>query len=335
MKQQKRSEQRRAVVTGATGFIGEALCRELLTQGYAVTAVIRPGSTKRGKLEALQEPASQVMGVDREVLTSYPALGEGNGTLQIKELPLRELSHLAEDDMQADVFYHLAWDGSSGQEREQFEVQVSNVSYMADAVRAAKKCGCRVFIGAGSQAEYGIVQEKASEEKTVPKPFMMYGAAKLAAYHMGRLVAEQEGIPLIWPRIYSVYGPGENPGTLVSYLVETLHKGEIPQVTECENLWDFTYIDDCVRMLRMLGERQKAEGIYNLSTGEPRPLKAFVEEIRDVVNPGAEIAFGAKQANPNRTFWLDPEVKQIRMICGACRVAFAEGIRRKVESRRK
>lgn len=327
----QKAEKRRAIVTGATGFIGTALCRELLECGYAVTAVIRPGSVKRGKLEALQESAGQEDATkerqgDDSVRTEEP------GRLQIKELSLGELSRLAEGGTQADVWYHLAWNGSSGAERELFEVQVSNVSYTAEAIRAAKKCGCRTFIGAGSQAEYGIVHGKAKEKETVPKPFLMYGAAKLAAYQMGRLVAEQEGISFVWPRIYSIYGPGENPGTLVSYLVETLQRGEVPQVTECENLWDFTYIGDCVRMLRMLGESPKAEGIYNLSAGEPRLLKEFVEAIRDVVHPGAEIAFGARDSDPQRTFWLDPEVGRIQEICGKCRIRIQEGIQKKVQA---
>lgn len=334
------AKRRRAIVTGATGFIGTALCQELLTHGYEVTAVIRPGSSKRKKLEALQHTDCQRsvrtagnrwQGAE-ELTSDFAAKAvEKKSGLQIRELPLDNLSLLTDEGRCADLFYHLAWNGSSGQEREQFEMQVSNVSYTAEAIRTAKRCGCRAFIGAGSQAEYGVVRGKAVEEQTVPKPFMMYGAAKLAAYQMGKLVAEQEGVAFIWPRIYSIYGPGENSGTLVSYLVETLKKGEVPQVTECENLWDFTYIGDCVRMLRMLGESLEAKGIYNLSAGEPRPLKEFVEEIRDMVNLGIEIGFGAKKADPERTFWLQPDVTKIRKICGMCRTHFRDGIQRKAQ----
>lgn len=323
------TEGRRAIVTGATGFIGMALCRELLMHGYGVVAVIRPGSSKRKTLESLMDLVMQEKVPERTMQASDPVPEVGTGSLQIKEFPLGDLFRLAEGGTQADVCYHLAWNGSSGQEREQFEAQVSNVAYTADAIRAAKKCGCTKFIGAGSQAEYGIVRGRADEETTVPNPFMMYGAAKLAAYQMGKLVAQQEGISLIWPRIYSVYGRGENPGTLVSYLVDTLQKGAIPQVTECENLWDFTYIDDCVRMLRMLGESPKAKGIFNLSAGEPKPLKEFVKEIRDIVNPETNIAFGAKKADWDRTFWLQPDVTKIREICGACRTSFMDGIQKK------
>lgn len=195
----------KAVITGATGFIGTALCEEMLKNGHEVTAVIRPGSEKRKKL------------------CFSAAL---NTHLEVVEAALEDFKGLGDQIGKADVFYHLAWNGTSGAAREDFDIQQANIGYMANAVRAAVKCGCRKFVGAGSQAEYGVVHGIAREAETVPHPFMMYGAAKLAAYQMGQVLAKQLGIQLVWPRIYSVYGVGENPGTLVNYVIDTLRKGE-------------------------------------------------------------------------------------------------------------
>lgn len=297
----------KAIVTGATGFIGAALCREMLQNGHEVVAVIRPGSTKKEKLQ----------------------FGEiARGGLAVLEIPLGELEDLAAVS-DADVFFHLAWNGSSGGEREDFDAQYANIGYTAAAVRAAKKCGCRKFVGAGSQAEYGVVQETAEEDRTPPNPFMMYGAAKLSACHMGRLVAEQEGISFVWPRIYSVYGVGENPGTLVNYVMDTLRKGGIPELSPCENMWNFLYITDCVRALRMLAESGTARGVYHVASKDTRLLKEYVAEMRDLIAPGAELRFGAKQAVPERTFWLQPDVAKLEKIGFRAEVSFAEGIRRK------
>lgn len=299
----------KAIVTGATGFIGTALCREMIQNGHEVMAVIRPGNTKKEKLQ----------------------LGESaRGGLTVLEMPLGELEDLAAVVSDADVFFHLAWNGSSGGEREDFEAQYANIGYTAAAVRAAKKCGCRKFVGAGSQAEYGVVQETAEEERTPPNPFMMYGAAKLSACHMGRLVAEHEGISFVWPRIYSVYGVGENPGTLVNYVMDTLRKGEIPELSPCENMWNFLYITDCVRALRMLAECENARGVFHVASKDTRLLKEYVTEMRDLIAPGAELGFGAKQANPRRTFWLQPDMTKLEKIGFRAEVSFAEGIRRKI-----
>lgn len=331
----------RAIVTGATGFIGTALCRELLENGHEVWAVIRPGSAKREKLnfgrisedrqpEDRQLKSSQ--SGDKQLKNNQSGDKQQTQKLHIMELSLEQLPELPEYIESADVFYHLAWNGSAGAEREDFDIQYTNIRYTAQAVRAAVKCGCRKFVGAGSQAEYGVVREGAVEYGTVPQPFMMYGAAKLAAYHMGRLVAGQEGIAFVWPRIYSVYGVGENAGTLVSYVADTLKRGDVPELTPCENMWNFLEITDCARALLLLGERQHTEGIYHVASEDTRLLKEFVEEMRDVIAPGCALGFGMKKSDPERTFWLKPDTERLRELGFREEVRFEEGIRKKILS---
>lgn len=299
----------KVIVTGASGFIGSALCKELLENGHKVVAIVRPGSTKKDKL---------IFDIDYQ------------DKFQILEIALSDMRRLPELITKADVFYHLAWNGSSGMAREDFDIQSTNIDYTAEAMRVAVKCGCSKFIGAGSQAEYGVVHGVAREEETVPKPFMMYGAAKLAAYQMGQVLAKQLRISFVWPRIYSVYGVGENPGTLVNYVIDSLKNGVTPELSPCENMWNFMYITDCVRALRILGEREDTEGIYHVASDDTRLLKEFVKEIRDIVAPGIELGFGMKQSNPEKTFCLEPDVKKMKTLGWTCNVSFQRGIERKV-----
>lgn len=301
----------RCIVTGATGFIGKALCRELLCQGHEVSAIIRPGSARKGRMASFM----------------------GEEKFRILELPLGELeSYARREKISADVFFHLAWNGSAGEDRENFDMQEENLSYLADAIRTAKVCGCQRFVGAGSQAEYGVLQGKAYEDKAVPHPFMMYGATKNAACLMGRILAKQCGITFIWPRIYSVYGVGENPGTLVNYVIETLQQGKRPELSPCENMWNFLYITDCAKQLVALGLSENAEGIYHLASQDTRLLKDFVKEIRDIVVPGLELGFGCRSADSQKTFWLEPDVSRIESIIKLDYVSFEEGIRCKLAS---
>lgn len=295
----------KVIVTGATGFIGTALCRELLQNGHEVIAVIRPDSKRKGKLYLEEEQGANC---------------------RILELSLDNLASLSEMVEKADVFYHLAWNGAAGAEREDFDIQYTNIGYTAAAVRAATQCGCKKFIGAGSQAEYGVVSGMAKEEETLPRPFMMYGAAKLAACHMGRLVAKREQISFVWPRIYSIYGVGENAGTLVSYVIDTLKKGGVPELSPCENRWNFMHITDCAEALRILGERKETEGIYHVASEDTRLLKEFVEEIRDIVSPGSALRFGAKKSDPERTFQLEPDTKRLKDLGFYAKKCFRGGI---------
>ena len=290
----------RVLITGATGFIGVALCKEMIKNGNEVTAIIRENSNKKSKLP-------------KEV--------------KIVELSLDKLN---EFNGNYDLMYHLAWNGSSGNDRNDFDMQYSNIKYTIEAIKLAKRCTCKKFIGAGSQAEYGVVHGEAKEDETICKPFMMYGAAKLAAYHMGKIVAEQEGISFVWPRIYSVYGVGENEGTLISYLVKTLQEGNVPELSACENMWNFMYIDDCTRALRMLGENKEAEGIYNVASSDTRLLKEFVIEVRDIINKDVSINFGAKKTNEKTTFWLEPNIDKIKKLGFELKVKLDDGIKRKI-----
>ena len=290
----------RCIMTGATGFLGQALCRELTENGHEVTAVVRPESAEKARSLAA-----------RKVIL----------------LPLDELENLGHYTEGQNVFYHLAWNGSAGNARNDYGIQLSNLTYMEKALKAAKRCGCHRFIGAGSQAEYGVVHGKVKEYETVPSPFMMYGAAKLSCLHMGRLLAEQSGITFIWPRIYSVYGPRENDPTLLGYVAGTLRGGNIPELSNCENMWDFLYITDFTRAMRILGEHPEADGIYHVASGKPGILRDFVEQARDIIKPDAELGFGIRQTDLKHTFWLEPDISRLETLGFRCRVTFREGVR--------
>lgn len=287
----------RIVMTGATGFLGQALCRELAENGHEVTAVVRPESVEKA-----------------DKLTVHKVIA----------LPLKELESLTGE---YDVFFHLAWNGSGGEERNDYRIQMENLGHMEQALKGAKQCGCRKFIGAGSQAEYGVVREKAVEDKTVPEPFMMYGAAKLACLHMGRVLAEQLGITFVWPRIYSVYGPRENDPTILGYVARTLREGKVPELGSCENQWDFLYISDFTKAMRMLAESPEAKGIYHVASGDIRKLREFVELERDVIKPGAELRFGARKTDERKTFWLEPDIDRLDELGFECETSFEQGIR--------
>jgi len=284
------------LVTGATGFIGTALCEEMVSNGHKVTAVVRPDSLKKSK-------------ISKEI--------------QVIELSMENFHKL---EGQYDLFYHLAWNGASGEDRNSFAIQNSNIRYTAEAIKAAKKCGCKKFIGAGSQAEYGIVKGICEEDSTVPNPFMMYGASKLASYHMGRILANQLEIEFLWPRIYSVYGVGENEGTLVTYVIKTLLKGEIPQLSDCENMWDFINIHDCTKALRILGENDGCVGVYNVASGNPNKLKHYVENIRDIVCKDGTLDFGAVKRDVSKTYWLEPSIEKLKKSGFIPTVCFKNGI---------
>lgn len=300
------------IVTGATGFIGYALVKHILECKDKVIAVVRPDSGRGDKLNDLKKTYGEKLTVEKVSLDNLEAL---------------------EGRFEADVFFHLAWNGSSGIQREDFDIQYSNIGYTAKAMRVAKICGCTKFIGAGSQAEYGVVRGLAKEDEVVPRPFMMYGAAKLATYEMCKLLASKLDISFVWPRIYSVYGVGENKGTLVNYVIDSLLEGNTPELSPCENMWNFIYIDDCVKILKKLADDKDSNGVYHVASKDTRLLKDFVSEIRDIVAPGANLGFGIKESNPERTFWLEPDICKVSSFVEWDMILFDKGIKCKLEGK--
>ena len=150
-----------AVITGPTGAIGTALCKVLAANGIEVFAVCRPDSPRVAALP--QDERIHPVFCDVSTLDKLPEL-----------IPC------------ADAFYHLAWAHTIGPGRNNMPAQIDNVRYTIDAVRAAKALGCSVFIGAGSQAEYGRVEGLLTPD-TPCFPENGYGMAKLCAGQMSRV----------------------------------------------------------------------------------------------------------------------------------------------------
>lgn len=124
---------RKVIITGATSMIGNALVKYLLSKNIQVLAIIRKNSNRRAFL-----PKSN--------------------KLKVIECDLKDLKNLEiENDNEYDTIYHLAWDGTNGNERNDVYKQNLNVKFSLDVINFAKKMGCKRFIGAGSQAENGRV----------------------------------------------------------------------------------------------------------------------------------------------------------------------------------
>ena len=296
-----------AVVTGPTGAVGTALCRELLDNGIRVFAVCRPDSPRVAALPG--HPMLQVMACDISALRRLPEMIP-NG---------------------ADAFFHLAWAKTTGEGRNDMIAQNENVRYTLDAVAAAEALGCRVFVGAGSQAEYGRV-EGVLRPDTPCFPENGYGMAKLCAGQMSRVACEQRGIDHVWARILSVYGPHDGAGSMVSSVITKLLRREKPALTAGEQLWDYLYADDAARALYLLALSGKSGKVYPLGSGRAQPLKAYIEAIRDAIDPSLPLGFGEIPYAPLQVMHLQADISALTADTGFTPdTDFAEGIRATID----
>lgn len=293
------------MVTGATSFIASGLLRELIMQGKKVYAVCRPNSKKKSRI-----PESD--------------------KIEIVECELGLLSELSNKiNEKCDVFFHLGWDGTG--DKDNMYLQNLNVQYTLDAVSAARALRCDTFVGAGSQAEYGLANTKL-EPDTPVFPITGYGMGKLCAGLMSRKACEQLKIKHVWARILSIYGPMDASSTLVMSMINKLLKGESPKLTNGEQIWDYLYIDDCAKALYLLSEYGQASQIYNVGSGEEVLLKKYAEEIQKIVNPDVPIEFGAIPYSENTPMFLSADITKLKKDTGfSPKTNFEEGINKVLE----
>ncbi len=176
-----------------------------------------------------------------------------------------------------DVFFHFAWNGTTGEARNNMQLQTHNIEYTVAAVELAQRLGCHTFVGAGSQAEYGRVEGKLRPDTPV-YPENGYGMAKLCAGQMSRVLCEKKGMLHIWARILSVYGPYDG-NSMITVAIRQFMAGEKTAFTPGEQLWDYLYSKDAARMLYELGEKGKHGSVYCIGSGKAMLLKEYIYEI--------------------------------------------------------
>lgn len=297
----------KVVITGPTGAIGMALIKECIARQIEVLAICHKGSKRIRRLP--QSPLVQVLELD---------LQEYQGYQPDKEQP------------DYDVFYHLAWNGTIGDVRNDMGLQHANIGYALDAVCLAKRLGCHTFIGAGSQAEYGRVEGNLNAA-TPAFPENGYGIAKLCAGQMTRIACEQMGLKHIWVRILSVYGPYDGDMTMIIGTIRRLLAKEVPEFTKGEQQWDYLYSGDAANAMRLLAEKGKDGKVYCLGSGKARPLAEYIKILRDAVDEKAPLALGVIPYAKKQVMYLCADIEELQKDTGFIpETDFEEGIRRTI-----
>lgn len=255
---------KKALVTGANGFVGSAVVRELLANNIEVTALDREGCN--GNIPE----AARFVPFDLGSLSDV--------TPVLKEL-------------RPDIYYHLAWFGMNGATRGDASIQLKNAEWTLAALRQAHEIGCKRFVGAGSIMEYETYEAVLSQGNR-PGSAYSYGAAKLAAHTLCMVEAQKLGMDIVWAEITNAYGVGENSPRLINSTLRKIIAGETPEFTSGTQYYDFVYIDDTARAFRLIGENGKPFCHYLIGSSNAKPLKEFILEIQKAVAPDMDFIFG-------------------------------------------
>jgi len=293
-------------------MIGVALARQCIAEGEEVLAICHRGSTRN------------------RILREMPGV-------EVREADLGEYAGLAGEQWEKryDTFYHLAWAGTSGLARNDMALQTDNIRCTLDAVELASRMGCRTFVGAGSQAEYGR-QQKPLFPDMPTFPETGYGMAKLCAGQMSRYSCRQRGMRHIWARVLSVYGP-HGSQDMITISLRKLLQGEHVSFTAGEQIWDYLYSEDAARALWLMAEKGISGKTYVLGGGQARPLRVYLETMYRVTcdrmkqegGVTGTIGIGELPYEEGQVMYLEGDIAELEHDTGyAAQVLFEEGIRK-------
>lgn len=300
-----------AVLTGATGILGIALIKKLVAEHVDVYVICHPGSPRNKNIP------------------------QGNG-IHLIDCDLSNLGNLPELIHESvDVFFHFGWLGTANPlNRMDMRLQLKNIQYSLDAVDVARMLKCKVFIGAGSQAEYGKIDDVIHPDSPA-NPISGYGMAKLCAGAMTRALCKKYGIRHIWPRIVSTYGMHERGHTLISTVIDKLLDGEKPALTKGEQVWDYLYAGDAADAFYDMALRGKDGAVYVLGSGKTRTLRQFMEAIRDAIDPTLPLGIGEVPYYPDQAMHLEADISNLQADTGwKPETPFEKGIRLVIEDKK-
>lgn len=262
---------KRALVTGAAGFIGSKLVCELLNRGYFVSALIEKNDTRSAeKLKDISEDIT-ILDDAQDLLTN------------------------TENYPQYDCIFHLATVGVAPGFNNISAICDVNIKMGCQLVDFAKKTNSSLLVNFGSCFEYGDHGDTLLTEDMKCLPESLYAISKNASTNLVTAYAKTENVNIITVRPFGVFGEGEGPNRLCPSIINHCIKGETVDTTPGEQVRDFVNVKDLVKAIVTLSESDFIPyEIYNICSDNPVSVKNFISEIIDVCGFDSNLVrFGA------------------------------------------
>jgi nucleoside-diphosphate-sugar epimerase len=295
----------RAIVTGAAGFIGANIARRLLQDGIEPHLFIAPGSA-RWRLDELagDAPIVEVDVADQEGVDAAVAAAK------------------------ADRIYHLAAHGGYSWQTDHAAILRANVLGTSNMLEAGLAQGFEVFVNTGSSSEYGLKDHAPVEDERV-EPNSTYAVAKVAATMLCRQVALRSGANVCTLRLYSTYGPWEEPRRLVPALAVEGLRGRLPPLVDSTIARDFVWVGDVVEAYLAAGHGTHAEpgAVYNVGTGVQTTIADAVETTRKVLGLEVSPKWGSMPARAwDTSRWIADSSKIRDRLGWKATLSFEQGL---------
>lgn len=262
---------KRAVLTGATGFVGAMLARRLLREGHEVHLLVRT-----------EHAAWRIAAIRDAVQLHTVNLGDAEALTQTIAA------------IRPDWIFHLAAYGAYSSQTDVHRIYHTNLTSTINLLEACLKTGFEAFINTGSSSEYGF-KDHAPHEKEWVDPNSTYAAAKVAATLYCRHTAQKHKAHIATLRLYSVYGAYEEPTRLIPTLIIKGLRGELPPLVNPNIARDYIYAEDVNDAYLQAATMPAPEpgAVYNIGTGVQTSLREVVDAAREIMNIQVEPDWGS------------------------------------------
>ena len=298
---------KRVIVTGASGFIGQHLCK------------------------ALSEKEAIVVGFTRSTLDSK-YLSEQYDVDILDEITIRQIIHA----VQPEFVVHLAASKDRGVDtaayREGYKTNLMGSLNLINACQDLPVLARFVFLG--STDEYGQLQVP-FKESDKEAPIAAYGASKLAVTELLKALSRSNKFPSVTLRPTIAYGPGQDDSMFLPALIRALVEGRNFDMSLGEQTRDFVYVDDLVQaIIQALLAPSLCGDVINISSATPIRIDALAKMTANILGDEADklLKFGAKDYRTSDVmqYWAANTLAK-SLLGWSPTVSLEEGVQRTVD----
>jgi dolichol-phosphate mannosyltransferase len=247
------------LIFGAGGFIGINLLKSLLLH------------------------RKDVYGASQDYINSWRLLAGKVPLSNLINCDITERDRLEDilKEIQPKTVFNLAAYGAYSKQKEYHKIYDTNFNATTTIIEVLKKLGFSAYIHAGSSSEYGLNSAAPDEEDTLI-PNTHYSVSKVSAYYLMKYYGKVEKLPVVHLRLYSAFGPWEEPDRLMPVLLAHARHGKLPHLVNPDISRDFIFITDiCSAFISSAHKLQKKHygEVYNVGTGHKTTIKELVEIV--------------------------------------------------------
>ena len=301
---------KRVILTGASGFVGANLARRLLRDGHELHLLLRRN-----------HHLWRIAAIQNDVQLHETDLSDEESLVRIVESICPEW------------VFHLAAYGAYSTQTDLRRMVWTNILGTMNLVQACLKTGFEAFVNTGSSSEYGFKDHAPAEDESL-EPNSPYAVTKASATLFCRHTARSSQVHLPTLRLYSIYGPYEEPSRLIPTLVVRGLNGKLPPLVNPETARDFVYVDDVVEAYLLAATQpfEECGAVYNVGSGIQTTLREVVEVARRVMNIEDEPEWGSMPARQWDTqVWVSDNSKIRNELGWQPRFTLEQGLRETID----